>query len=70
MPAVLNNIPCDACRGHHTLCFPRADSLDAWRSYEYECPTEKRTVQLPMKSAGNKPSTVRARGAVILRQVT
>ena len=70
MPAVLNNTPCEACGGQHTLCFPRADALDAWRSYEYDCPTAKRTVQLPLSSAGNKVSTERTRGAVILRQVT
>ena len=70
MPAVLNNVPCDACLGRHTLCFPSADSLDAWRSYEYDCPAARRRVELPLTVAGNKPSTERVRGAVILRQVT
>jgi hypothetical protein len=69
MPAVFNNIACEACGGQHTLCFPRADSLDAWRSYEYDCPTAERRVELPLSVAGNKPSRERVRGAVILRQV-
>lgn len=70
MPAVLNDVPCEACRGRHSLCLPRSDALDAWRGYEYECPVVGRTVLLPLSSAGEKQSKQRVRGAVILRQVT
>jgi hypothetical protein len=69
MPATLHNVKCEACSEHHTLCFPRADSLDAWRSYEYECPNAKQTVELPLAVAGNRPINQRVRGALILRQV-
>jgi hypothetical protein len=70
MPAVLNNTPCTACGGRHTLCFPRAEALDAWRSYEYDCPTVEQTVELPLSYGGKKPSNERVRGSVTLRQVT
>ena len=67
MPAVLNDIPCDACFGRHTLCFP-ARCLGRMAELRVRLPAARRTVQLPL-SAGNKPSG-RVRGAVILRKVT
>jgi len=69
MPAVLNDVHCEACGGRHTLCFPCADALDPWRGYEYQCPIIEKTVLLPLSSTGEKPSTRRVRGAVMLRQV-
>ena len=68
MAAVLNNTYCTACGGRHTLCYPDDDIIYSNREYEYDCPTTKRTVYVPL---GGSCEVVNAspKGAVIIRKV-
>jgi hypothetical protein len=67
MAAVLDNKPCTACGGRHTLCHPDTDILVGARVYEYECPKAGKTVRLPFGNAWNRVELLCPPDAVPLR---
>jgi len=47
MSTVFSKVYFPASRRRHTLCLPNDDIFRA-RNYEYECPSAKRTVRMPL----------------------
>ena len=68
MAALLRDVYCPACGGHHTLCDPDEDTVYSNREYEYDCPSNKRTVRVP-KDEWSEPIPDCPDGAVMIREV-